>query len=250
METVKDGLKKKIKDDKLVENLFLSFQKISEEYISQKPIELLQNTGLFLESAMRIAEHLVVGSHTPLEAKFDLDTCVKKLEGLKGSEGLRIHVSRLSRAIYDFRTRKKSVHLKAADPKVIDANLVFNVCNWILIEILKESGIPKSEEGIRMLHTRKIPLVQLVGGILRTTNPKLSGTQRILLLLYSAPEGITPEILLESTKTKIKNRNHLSKNLRNLESRDCVHLLPSHKWTLFGQGFIEAEKIINDYSKI
>jgi len=250
METIKSELKNKIKDNKLVENLFLSFQKISEEYISQKPIELLQNTGLFIESVMRVTEHLVEGHHTSLEAKFDLDTCIKRLEGLKGNEGLRIHVSRLSRAIYDFRTRKKSVHLKATDPEVIDANLIFNVCNWILIEILKESGILGSEEAISMLHTRKIPLVQTVGGILRTTNPKLSGTQRILLLLYSTPEGITPEILLESTKIKIKNRDHLSKNLRNLESRDCLHLLPDHKWTLFGQGFIEAEKIINKYSKI
>jgi len=78
----KERLIKKVNDDKLVENLFDSFQKISEEYVSQKPIELLQNTGLFIESAMRVAEHLVIGDHTPLEAKFDLNACIEKLENL------------------------------------------------------------------------------------------------------------------------------------------------------------------------
>lgn len=248
MEKIKNELKGKVKDDKLVENLFLSFQKISGEYISQKPIELLQNTGWFLESALRVTEHLIEGQHTPIGAKFDLNRCVKKLEGLQGSEGLRIHVPRLSRAIYDFRSRKKSVHLKTVDPRLIDADLIFNTCNWILIEILKESGITDSEDVIQLLHTRKIPLVQSVGGVLRTTNPKLSGTQRILLLLYSAIGGMTLEVILESTKIKIKSKDHLRKNLKNLESRDCLHLLPDGKWVLFGQGFKEAEATINKYS--
>ncbi len=250
LEAIKLELAKKVSDSKLVENLLDSFQKISEEYISQKPVDLLQNTGLFLESVMRVTQHLVEGEHTPLEDKFDLDRCVQRLESIQGSEGLRIHVSRLSRAIYDFRTRKKSVHLKAIDPKIIDADLVFNVCNWILIEVLKESGVAGSDEQIRLLHTRKIPLVQSVGGILRTTNSKLSGTQRILLLLYSEPDGITADQLFESTKIKIKTKNHLGKNLKNLESRDCLHLLPDGKWTLFGQGFNEAEYVITIYSKI
>jgi len=249
MEKIKKELSNKVNDEKLVENLFVSFQKISEGYISQKPVELLQQTGLFLESVMRVVEHLIDGKHTSLDAKFDLNTCVQRLEGLRGSEGLRIHVSRLSRAIYDFRTRKKSVHLKAVDPEIVDANLVFNVCNWVLIEILKESGVTGSDEEIRLLHTRKIPLVQSVGGILRTTNPKLSGTQRILLLLYSEADGINADQLFESTKIKIKTKNHLGKNLKNLESRDCLHLLPNGKWTLFGRGFNEAEQIISTYSK-
>jgi len=246
---IKQELSDKVNDEKLVENLFESFQKISAEYISQKPVDLLQNTGLFLESVMRVVEHLVEGKHTSLDVKFDLDACVQKLEALQGSEGLRIHVSKLSRAIYDFRTRKKSVHLKAVDPKIIDADLVFDVCNWILIEILKESELSGSDEEIRLLYTRKIPLVQSVGGILRTTNPKLSGTQRILLLLYSAPNGMSANQLFESTKIKIKTKNHLHKDLKNLESRDCLHLLSSGKWTLFGQGPNKAESIISKYSK-
>jgi len=250
IDKIKKELSNKINDEKLIENLFVSFQKISEEYVSQKPVELLQQTGLFLESVMRVVEHLIEGKHTPLDAKFDLNTCVQKLEALQGNDGLRIHTSRLSRAIYDFRTRKKSVHLKAVDPKIIDADLVFNVCNWILIEILKESGVSGSDEEIRLLHTRKIPLVQSVGGILRTTNPKLSGTQRILLLLYSALEGMSSEQLFESTKIKIKTKNHLHKDLKNLESRDCLHMLPNGKWTLFGRGFNEAEGIISKYSTL
>jgi len=135
------------------------------------------------------------------------------------------------------------------DPKVIDADLVFNICNWILIEILKESGIQSSEDAIRLLYTRKVPLVQRVGDIVRTTNPKLSGTERILLLLYLSPKGRSVEELFNGTKIKIKTKNHLYKNLRNLESRGELHLLPNENWVLFGQGYRKAESIIRKYSK-
>jgi hypothetical protein len=80
-----------------------------------------------------------------------------------------------------------------------------------------------------------------VGGILRTTDPKLLGTQRILLLLYSAPCGLNEEKLFSGTKQKIKNRNHLGKNLRNMEKNDLVHKLPDDSWMLFGKGLVEAE---------
>lgn len=248
VEIVKNELKKKIGDNKLVDNLFLSFQKISEEFVAQKPVDLLQNTGLFVESALRVVEHLVFGIHTHLGSKFDVDICIQKLEKASGPDGLRIHVARLSRTVYDFRSRKKAVHLKAVDPQAIDANLVFNVCNWILIEILKESGIQDAESTIKMLFTRKIPLVQSVEDILRTTNPELSGPQRILLLLYSAPDGLTEDQLYRSTRQKIKSNNHLKTNLRNMDATDLVHKHSDGQWTLFGRGFPEAEKIISQFT--
>lgn len=248
LETIKKELKNKIKDDKLVDNLFFSFQKISEEYVAQKPVDLLQNTGLFIESVLRIAEHFVLGKHTSLDDKFDIDTCIKNLEKASGLEGLRIHAARLSRAVYDFRSRKKAVHLKSVDPQTIDASLIFNISTWIFIEILKELKIKDAESAIKLLFTRKIPLVQEIDGILRTTNPKLLGTQRILLLLYSAPSGLTEEELLEGTKAKIKDKHHLVINLNNLDGKDLVHHKKDGRWILFGIGFSRAEEIIHKFS--
>lgn len=247
LEKIKQGFKDKINDDKLVENFFFSFQKILEKYVTQKPVDLLQNTGLFVESALRIAEHFVLGNHTPLGNKFDVNTCIQKLENASGFEGLRIHTARLSRSIYDFRSRKKGVHLTAIDPQAIDASLIFNISTWIFIEILKESGVSNPEEAIQVLFTRKIPLVQSVGGILRTTNPKLLGTQRILLLLYSAQDGLIENQLFYGTRQKIKNLKHLRTNLKNMNAKDLVHQLPDGKWILFGRGVIEAEKLIERF---
>lgn len=247
LEAIEHELKKKINDDKLVDNLLSSFQKISEEFVAQKPVDLLQNTGLFVESGLRVAEHFIFGTHTPLASYFNIDTCIEKLEKASGLEGLRIHVARLSRAIYDFRSRKKAVHLKTIDPQAIDASLVFNISTWILIEILKESGIDNPEEGIRALFTRKIPLVQSVDGLLRTTNPKLLGTHRILLLLYAAPDGLTEDQLFDSTKRKIRNLKHLKTNLKNMDSNDLVHQKSDGRWTLFGRGFTAAEELIEKF---
>jgi hypothetical protein len=138
--------------------------------------------------------------------------------------------------------------LKVVDPQLIDASLIFNICTWIFIEILKEGGISNSEDSIKLLFSRKIPLVQTVGGILRTTNPKLLGTQRILLLLYAAPSGLTEEQLFYGTKQKIKDRGHLVKNLKNMDKTDLVHKLPDGSWTLFGRGLVEAEKLITKFA--
>src|SRR3989338_364018 len=248
LDSVKNELKNKVKDDGLVDNLFTSFQKISEEFIAKKPIDLLQNTGLFVESTLRVAEHIVLGIHTPLSSKFDVDKSIAKLEKAQGFEGLRIFVARLSRSIYDFRSRKKAVHLKAVDPELIHASLIFNICTWIFIEILKESGVSNSEDSIKLLFSRNIPLVQAVGGILGTTNPNLLGPQRILLLLYSAPNGLTEEQLFHGTKQKIRDRSHLGKNLKNMDKTDLVHKLPNGNWTLFGRGLIETEKLITKFS--
>jgi len=248
LDNIVRDLKNKVNDDKLVENLFTSYQKISEEYIAQKPVDLLQNTGLFVECVLRVTEHLILGNHTPLKNKLDVDATIKKLEGAPGPDGLRIHIARLSRVLYDFRTRKKSVHLKAVDPHLIDASLIFNISTWIFIEIFKESGISQPEDGIRLLFTRKIPLVQGVGGILRTTNPKLFGTQRILLLLYASPNGLTDDQLFNSTRQKIKNLKHLRTNLKNMDKNDLVHQVEKGKWVLFGKGFPEAEKLIEKHT--
>jgi hypothetical protein len=248
LDTVKSALKQKINDDKLIDNLFYSYQQICEKFIAQKPVELVQNVGLFVESVLRFTEHQVTGRHTPLEDKLDVDTIIKNLEKASGPDGLRILVARLCRVVYDFRTRKKAVHLRVIDPQLIDANLLFNIGNWVVMELLKESGIPKAEDAIRTLFTRKVPLVQTVDGILRTTNPRLLGTQRIMLLLYAAPDGLTDEELLESTKQKIKNMDHLRTNLKNLDGRDLVHQAKDKKWMLFGRGFSEAERLIEKFT--
>jgi hypothetical protein len=249
LEKIKQQLKNKIKDEKLIDNLFLSYQEISKEFVTEDPVGLLQNVGLFVESVLRVIENLVFGFYTPLDEKLDIEKCLEKLKTASGKDGLRIHAARLSRAIYDFRSRKKSVHLKGVDPQLIDANLIFNIASWILIEILKESEIPNSEEIIHLLFTRKIPLVQYVDGIWRTTDPKLLGTQRILLLLYAKPDGLIEDELLEGTKTKIKDKNHLKKDLKNLEKKDLIHKKRDGKWILFGQGFREAEKLIKEFTQ-
>lgn len=246
--SIKQHLSAKVDNGKLIESLFESYLKISNEYICQNPVGLLQNLGLFVESSLRVAEHLILGQHTPLSKEIKAYDVQTRLEKASGSDGIRIHLPRLARAVFDFRTRKTSVHLKDIDPILIDAHLVYNVCTWILIELLKESGIQNAEGMIKLLFTRKVPLVQSVGGILRTTNPKLMGPDRILLLLYASPSGLDEDELLSGTRTKIKSKSHLVANLRNLESRDLVHNLGNGTWQLFGQGFSVVESLIGKHS--
>ncbi|KKU49520.1 MAG: hypothetical protein UX71_C0013G0014 [Parcubacteria group bacterium GW2011_GWA1_47_10] len=231
-------------DAKLAKDITESYDGISAGYFSQNSIMLLQHVGVFVEGILRVAEHIVFNTHTPLLKKINIDKTIIKLEKASGPEGIRIHVTRLSRAAYDFRSRKKSVHLTAIDPQLIDAHLIFELVTWVLIEVLKESGLPDAEDSVRMLATRKIPLVESVDGILRTTRTSLSIPEKITLLLYAQPTGLTDEELFESTKIHVPTINRLQRDLHRLEIRDQVHKKKDGKWVLFGHGREMAEKLL------
>ncbi|MCB2230673.1 hypothetical protein KQH82_08150 [bacterium] len=238
-----------VQDDPLVDNLFESYTQIGTAYISGKPKQAIQNVGLFVESAARVIEHLLTGQHPQLSARFNLDKCIERLEKLGGRDGLRIIGARLSRVLYDFRTRKSSVHLKAVDPLQVDAELVTTACSWIMIEILKESGLSEAEAFIELAATRKTVLVQEVAGVLRTTNSKLNGGQRLLLVLYSSSCPLDEDQLHKSTNTIIKTRNHLRTNLESLRKRDMAHRDEAGRWQIFGKGYTAAESIISKFTK-
>ena len=231
-------------DNKLAKDLTESYNALSAGYFSQNSVSILQHLGVFIEGIFRVAEHMILGTHTPLSKKIKIDDIVLKLEKTSGAEGIRIHVARLSRAAYDFRSRKKSVHLTSIDPELIDAHVLFEITTWTLIEILKESGLPDAELTVRMLATRKIPLVESIDGILRTTKTRLSIPERIVLLLYAQSAGLSEEELFESTKSKVKTIQLLRRDIKRLEERDCIHRMKSGKLVLFGQGRGLAEKLI------
>ncbi len=231
-------------DTKLAKDLVESYNGICAGYFSQNSVALLQNLGVFVEGIFRVAEHMILGTHTPLTKNINIDDTTKKLEKEQGAEGIRIHVPRLSRATYDFRSRKKGIHLTAIDPELIDAHLLFEMTTWTLIEVLKESNLPDAEASVRMLATRKIPLVESVDGILRTNKTTLSIPERIALLLYAQPAGLSEDELFESTKTKVPSMALLRRDLRRMEERDCVHKSKDSKWLLFGQGRGMAERLL------
>lgn len=231
-------------DAKLSKDLAESYDGICAGYFSQNSVALLQHLGVFVEGIFRVAEKMILGTHTPLSKKINIDDVARKLEKAQGAEGIRIHVPRLSRAAYDFRSRKKSVHLTAIDPELIDAHLLFEMATWALIEVLKESGLPDAEASVRMLATRKIPLVESVDGILRTTKTTLSIPDRIALLLYAQPAGFSEEELFESTKTKVPTMTLLRRDLKRMEQRECVHKTKDGRWVLFGQGRGIAERLL------
>lgn len=244
LKDTKKQLINKIGEQKIIEELFSSYETINKKFLVKNSIEVLQNIGLFIEASLRIIQKLILNKVTPLNRTLKIDDLVKELERVTGSPGLRIHVPRLLRAIYDFRSRKKSVHLKDIDPRDIDADLVINIASWVLIEILKESNIKNPENTVKLLFRKKIPLVQEVEGILHTTNPKLTGPQRVLLILYSAQTSLSEEQIFPGVKLKIKNKDHLRKSLQSLEKREWIHKKKDNSWIIFGRGILKAEEII------
>lgn len=234
-------------DAKLAKDIAESYNGISAAYFAGNPVGLLHHLGVFVEGIFRVAEHMIFGAHTPLSKKIDIDEIAEKLQKTQGAEGIRIHVARLSRVAYDFRSRKKSVHLTSVDPQLIDSHLLFEITTWTLIEVMKESGLSDAEATVKLLATRKTPLVEGVDGILRTTKSELSVPERILLLLYAQPTGFSEEQLFASTRTRVSSIALLRRDLGRLEKRDCVHKRRDGMWVLFGKGRTLAEGLFGIY---
>ena len=78
IDDIKKDLISKVRDKKLVENFFYSYEEISKEFVSRDPIGLFQNVGLFIESSFRIIEHIIFNQHTPLTSNLSIDNLIKK----------------------------------------------------------------------------------------------------------------------------------------------------------------------------
>ena len=109
---IRKSLSTKIKDITLLNTFLDSYYNILASYFNNNPQQQLQNVGLFVESTLRIAEMLIFGKFFPIKKNLRIDDTIKKLENASGDDNLRIHIPRMCRCIYDFRTRKTSVHLK------------------------------------------------------------------------------------------------------------------------------------------
>jgi len=130
--------------------------------------------------------------------------------------------------IYDIRNKRDTAHLgDGIDPNVQDATLVISAIDWILAEFVRlYHGITANEAQriISDLVSRQAPVVEDFDGFLKILNPKLSVSDRILVLLYQrGTEGATFDEL--SSWVHPKMRKNLKRTLEQLEhDKTQIHM--------------------------
>ena len=237
----------------LVNQLFETYHEIKRNFFlgNLRPNEV--EGGRFSEAVFRILEHVTTGKYTKLGVQISQfsEKC-SKMENLPAasfSDSIRIHIPRTIRLIYDIRNKRDVAHLAdGIDPNIQDATFVVCASDWVMSEFVREFHKVTADEAyalIKKLVAQKVPAIEEFGGVLKTLNPSLSVSERILILLYHrGDDGASIDELKKWLKPE--HISNLPRTLNTLErEKDCIICISGmYKITKRGIKIVEDKNLM------
>lgn len=148
--------------------------------------------GRFAEVGIRIAQHLIICRYTPLTQQLkQFHELVREIANqpvVDGKDSVRIIIPKVLQIIYDLRNKRNVGHVGGdVDENYADATLAINSCNWVLAELVRifyTGDINEAQKIVDSLAEVKAPIIQDFNGFPKLLSPKLSVSNKILLLLH------------------------------------------------------------------
>lgn len=162
--------------------------------------------GRFAEVMLRILQHLLTGTYTPLSANLTnfKGECEKleKVPAAAGAEGLRVLMPRALCFLYTLRNKRDFGHAGGeVDANEIDATTSTRVADWCLSELIRvihKIPIEDAQSLCDAIAERTLPKIWNVLGRKRILDTSLSYSEQVLLLLYSElDKGVATEDLFQ-----------------------------------------------------
>lgn len=235
-------------DEQLFEELVEEHLALQRAFLRKDNEKTLVKTGKFCETAYQLLDELTTGSYSASPSFNELKEQLEQLDSDEHSDGIRILIPRLGKAVYDFRSRRGAVHKAEMDPLFMDAHLAVQITRWILAEFLREFGDYEGdgemlEMQIEHITTESIPLVEEfengdVKVLINSGTPK----EDVLLILYHFyPERVSNNQLDDFIPNY--DRQKVLANLNNAAKRDkYVHRSDEGaKLTIKGKRYVEEE---------
>jgi hypothetical protein len=174
-------------------------------------------------------EHATTKKFTELGRMIASDKLFETLSNLPKAqfpEGLRLHIPRAIRVVYDIRNKRDAAHLADdIDPNLQDASLVVSNLDWILAEFIRLYHKVSANEATKVIDgivTRKVPVVEDFDGFLKVLNPSLKVSGYILVLLYE--RGSAGATLSELEKwVRPSMRTNLRRTLNGMVDDALLH---------------------------
>lgn len=237
-------------DPKLVTELLDSYTETKRNfYLGGLRLSEVEG-GRFCEAAFRMLEQKTstAGAFTPLGKQIKSQSIIVRAEESKLPDGIRIHIPRALRMIYDIRNKRDAAHLAdGIDPNLQDATFVIGTLDWILAEFVRLYHKVTADEAQRIISDlvrKRVPAVQDINGFLKIQNPKLKAGDRILVLLYECgAKGATYSQLSDWLHPKM--RKNLKRTIDQLEhDRAQIHFTgKSYQITEAGMRDVEGRKL-------
>jgi len=191
---------------KLRERLSKNFSTLKNEALEGHHDTIGHQAGKLAEVIIRITQHIVFGSYTPLSSNIgNFKNECEKLENAPkaaASEGVRLLIPRALLFLYSLRNKRDFGHVGGeVDANEIDALTAIRVADWCICELIRNCHNIPLEEAQKIcdaIAERKLPVVWSVLGRKRVLDTSLSYRDQTLLLLYGElEEGIASEDLFE-----------------------------------------------------
>jgi len=230
----------------IVDALINSFIEIKENYYLRKhePAEL--NGGKFVEACVRLLQHQLRGSYTPIGVP--IRNMVQELRNFEQTpstypDSYRLHIPRVLLGVYNIRNRRGVGHLGGdVNPNLADSTLILSVVSWVLAELYRMHyavSIDEAQKIVDDLVERKLPLVYEVHNVKRVLAPKLTAKDQTLILLYSVyPKQLSEVELLQFTeysnlsayRNRILRELHRQRLINRNSNGTCVILPPGLRY--------------------
>jgi hypothetical protein len=232
----------------LVDELLEAFAEAKRRYYRSDLRPQAVEGGRFSEAAFRILQWATTGTYTQLgKALPRVDDLLVALSNASGDEGVRLHIPRTLRLIYDIRNKRDAAHLgRDIDPNIQDATLIVRNMDWVLAEFVRlYNGVTADEaQGIIIdLVSKDVPVIQEFNGYPRVLKD-LRASDHCLVLLYRAgTEGIPMDQLSDWVRPTM--RKHLKRTIGQLVARNLVHTDAKTVYiTWVGEQTVEQKRLL------
>lgn len=231
----------------LVEALYNSYREIEKNYqLSNWKIAEL-DAGHFVEAALRILEHKLLGTFTPLSTSFGSfnQNILTKFENASGHESYRILIPRTLFSVYCIRNKRGVGHIGEISPNQLDATYIIYSIKWVLAELLRLSSSISPEKANDMIHQvieRHIEAIWDDGETFMILNSKIKTQDKILIVLYKKDNISDLEV---QRATDYKNISDFRKILINLKKERLIDYTVDKRCKLSPLGCRKAEEILS-----
>jgi hypothetical protein len=195
------------------------------------------NGGRFAEAVLRVFQHLLGVSITPLGQDIkatEKTTIMNKVTNDPGvDEHIRQKVTVLTKLLLDFRNNRDVAHLGGFSANKIDASFVLSSANWIMAELIRVYGnycMDEAQAIIDKIAIPNYPVIFEIEGEEFIAREDLLVKQEVLVLLSKQKRDI--EFLF--SKTKDNNRSRFNKTIESMRVEKLIafkdgfyHLLPN-----------------------
>jgi len=234
---------------KIVQQLLETYKEVKRNYfLGNLRIGEVEG-GRFSEAVFRLLEYITTKKFTPLDKQIkDFANKCRDLENLpssKFSESIRIHIPRTIRLVYDIRNKRDAAHLSdGIDPNLQDSTFVVGCCDWVLAEFIRLFYGASSDQAqtiVEKLITRQIPVIEEFGTYIKTLNPKLKVSERVLVLLYHKDDYGATQSELESW-LKPEQLLNLPRTLTQMEHEKDWIVKIGQRYTITRRGIMEVDR--------